>query len=225
MRFSRFLLSVSALVMLSACASIHDDPAKHSDVNNWMNSRPSKLEQKTGYRWPSGYSGQHEKAVKELRNADGNVSVFPLEDDQPAVPNAQLLNDAQMLPAPVIAQDDYGQMMLQLFYRHGSANLTAGERTQIRNVARGIAPGQPVSVTVVGHASTRVDGVEDPVQKKMINFEMAQQRANVVTGVLTEAGVNPAWVIAVSKGDEEPNTVPGGRDQESADRRVEIYKK
>lgn len=224
MRFSRVILSASAAVLLSACASIHDDPSKHSDVNNWMNARPSKLEEKTGYRWPSGYAGQNEQNARELRSRDGTVSVFPVGDVAPA-PEAFPSPVVMTPPAPVMTQDNYGQMMLQLFYLHGSAALTAGERQQIVNVAKNVSPSQPVSLTVVGHASKRVDGVDDPVQKKMINFEMAQKRANVVTEVLTSSGVNPSWVQAISKGDEEANAVPGSRDQESADRRVEIYKK
>lgn len=223
MRFSRFILSVSAMLMLSACGSVHDDPSKHSDFSNWMNSRPSKIGEKT-FKWPKGYAGQHEDIVRELRSADGSVSVFPV-DDTPMAPAPIFETPVVMTPpASLMTQEDYGQMMLQLFYRHGSSALTAGERRQIVNVAKG-AGSSPVALTVVGHASTRVDGVDDPVQKKIINFEMAQKRANAVTNVLTEAGVNPAWIQAVSKGDEQPNLVPGGRDQESADRRVEIYKK
>lgn len=228
MRFSRVLLSVSAAVLLSACASIHDDPSKHSDVDNWMNGRPSRLEQKTGYRWPTGYAGQNEANLRELRSDDGAVSVFPIDQAAPAPKPAVAPDMAPVTMTPPVdmtTQEDYGQMMLQLFYRHGSSALTAGERKQIVNVAKNVSSAQPVALTVVGHASTRVDGVSDPVQKKMINFEMAQKRATAVTEVLTSAGVNPGWVQSVSKGDEEPNAVPGGRDQESADRRVEIFKK
>jgi outer membrane protein OmpA-like peptidoglycan-associated protein len=57
----------------------------------------------------------------------------------------------------------------------------------------------------------------------MINFKMAQKRANAVTSELIRAGVTPDWVVASSAGDEQPNPHRHGKTQEAADRRAEVY--
>jgi len=53
--------------------------------------------------------------------------------------------------------------------------------------------------------------------------KMAQKRADAVTLELHKAGARPAWVQAISKGDEEPNPTPGNMRQNDADRRVDVY--
>ena len=57
----------------------------------------------------------------------------------------------------------------------------------------------------------------------MINFVMAQKRANAVTRELHQDGLAPDWVMASSRGDEVPNPNPGNRTQEAADRRGDVY--
>ena len=103
--------------------------------------------------------------------------------------------------------------------RSASAAIGAADKKELHDIAK-----QNIqSVTVVGHASRRVDGVTDPVRRKMINFQMAQKRADAVVRELKKAGANPSWVQAVSQGDDTPNPDPGAMSQEDADRRAEVY--
>lgn len=220
MRFSRFFMVLSAVLMLSACGTVHDDPAKHNDLSNWLNSRPSKIEEHT-WKMPTGYAGQNNR-LREVKSAGGSVSTFPLEDDMPAPIGSEQQQVVQLSPP---SAGEYGQMAGQIFFLHGSSRLTGPEKRDIASVASSVGSGAPVGITVVGHASQRVDGVTDPIRRKEINYEMAQKRAVAVTRELSKAGVNPAWIQSVSKGDDEPNASPGGRSQEAADRRVEIYTK
>jgi outer membrane protein OmpA-like peptidoglycan-associated protein len=231
MRFTRFVFSFVAVMALASCAARPDGKV---DGWEWLNGRPSAMEKKTDIRMPTGYSGFNAErppivkpvgspAVKaanwnELENynmpndTDVNaVTVYPMD------PAPQ---DTMLLPV-----DAYGQLVQQVYFLHGSAHLTGGEKGDLRNLANSLmnTQSQALAVTVVGHASSRVDGVSDPVRRKMINFEMAQKRANVVTQELNRAGLNPAWVQSVSKGDEEPNMNPGSKSQEAADRRVDVF--
>ncbi len=68
-----------------------------------------------------------------------------------------------------------------------------------------------------------MNNVQDPIQKRMINFKMAQERANAVANEMIQDGLSPSWVVATSLGDEEPNRHRNGKTQEAADRRAEVY--
>lgn len=231
MRFTRFVFSFLAVMAMSACTT-QPDGSQRSDVWEWMNGRPSKTEQNLNIRMPTGYTGFNDErgplvkppgspaAAKppaswnQIENYDmpvaahDNVTVYPVEPQD-----------------TMLAMDDYGHLVQQIYFLHASSHLTPREKSDLRNLAASLIQTQSgaLAVTVVGHASQRVDGVSDPVRRKMINFEMAQKRANAVTNELNRAGLNPAWVQSVSKGDEEPNMNPGNRSQEAADRRVDVF--
>lgn len=160
-----------------------------------------------------------------------SVSVYPLEEDAHGVRPRHVIEQPMAAPMPVQMQESvvveplamgYGEMVSQIYFLHGSAHLGASDRKQLATAARKIDT-RGLSVTVVGHASHRVNTTDDPIRKKEINFEMAQKRANAVTNALISQGVQPSWVMAVSKGDEEPNRNRGRRSQEAADRRAEVF--
>lgn len=226
MRFSRFVLPVLAMMFLAGCASRSDGKV---DGWEWLNGRESHME-KTFGEMPTGYTG-HNKNRPVLKPIYREQGWNQIENYQMPDGEAPVADPVSVYPvdgyedATLYSIGDYGQLVQQIYFLHGSSNLTAGERGTLRSLAQGISQNATanVAVTVVGHASKRVDGVSDPLRRKMINFEMAQKRANAVTNELNRAGLSPAWVQAVSKGDEEPNPAPGGRSQEAADRRVDVY--
>jgi outer membrane protein OmpA-like peptidoglycan-associated protein len=149
----------------------------------------------------------------EAVNYGEDVTVYPVDGAPVAVASA---------PETPAFTGTYGRLVQKIYFPHGSSQIKQMDRKSLKQFAGGVGT-TDVAVTVVGHASARVDGVTDPVRRKMINFEMAQKRANAVTRELKKAGLNPGWVQAVSKGDEEPNDDTVGKDQESADRRVELF--
>ena len=227
MRFGRFVLPVVALMFLAGCTSSRSDGKV--DAWEWLNGRESNTEKTLG-AMPTGYAG-HNKNRPVLKPVFREPGWNQIENYQMPDGEAPIADPVSVYPvegyedASLMSMDDYGQLVQQIYFLHGSSNLTAGEKKALHSVAKGVSQNATagVAVTVVGHASTRVDGVSDPLRRKMINFEMAQKRANAVTNELNRAGLNPAWVQAVSKGDEEPNPAPGGRSQEAADRRVDVY--
>lgn len=234
MHLPRFVAAVSALLLLSACTNtyhgLHDD---YKDYERWAHNQPSRLNDTFG-KIPRGYGGQNAEGVALLK-PDGmgklgaskydwheSAHASAMESPGANVYTPYQSNDSVTVypvdgPAPV-----YGTALEPIYFRHGSSRITSGERRYIGSVADSVKQNN-ASVTVVGHASTRVDGTNDPVRRKEINFNMGQKRADVVSGVLTDAGVDPGMVTAVTKGDDEPNANPGSRTQEAADRRVEIY--
>jgi outer membrane protein OmpA-like peptidoglycan-associated protein len=247
MRLQKLVIAASALLFLSGCTS----DSKFHDFGAWYNNKPSRMEKKWG-PMTSGYFGQNaagravlkppgrEQPTKEDLNpplVDGDivavtpvenesVTVFPVEQDDTGVVPHHMIEEGGAEPAPVYSEPmaaNYGEKVDQLYFAHGSARIGARDHKHLAVVAKKVMKRQSPNLTVVGHASRRVNTTDDPVRKKEINFEMAQKRANAVTNALTQQGVDPGWVMAVSKGDEEPNLHRGKRSQESADRRVEVF--
>lgn len=151
-----------------------------------------------------------------------DVTLFPLDGEAPTYTYTSSPYVGGSASGP--SYDFYGQLVQVLYFQHGSSAISKADKAGLKQLASGVnRTVGDVSVTVVGHASKRVDGVSDPIGKKMINFEMAQKRADAVTRELKKSGVNPSWVRTVSKGDDAPNPAPGTRTQEEADRRAEIF--
>ncbi|MCE9507858.1 MAG: OmpA family protein [Alphaproteobacteria bacterium] len=154
-----------------------------------------------------------------------DVSVFPVDGD--AEPYQDMKYDFTVTAAniPVAMESKLPvQTAQQVFFGYGSAKVEGADRQRLKKLAANInRTDREYRVNVIGHASKRVDHVMDPVKRKMINFVMAQKRANAVTHELYAAGMTPDWVTAASRGDEVPNPHPGSRTQEAADRRVDVY--
>lgn len=220
MRLSKMVLTLSALLVMSGCTNTYDGARDNvRDTLHWMHNEPSYMEKRWG-AVPTGYYGQNKRApllkprastALVWREMDGTpvdqgaVTVYPI-DGAP-----QYADNTQQVYA------DYGQLMQQLYFDHGSAAIGGADRQKLLDLGHSAASQSTAAVTVIGHASTRVDGVADPIRRKEINFEMAQKRATAVMQVLRKAGVTPGWVEAVSKGEEEATG------NESTDRRADVY--
>jgi outer membrane protein OmpA-like peptidoglycan-associated protein/predicted small secreted protein len=167
------------------------------------------------------YSGTSDKTPAPVVYDEGAVSIFPVDGD--AAPYADVEYNSYQ-PGVKMGIAPSGNMAEQIFFAYGSSSVGSGDRGRLHKLAANLnRMGNPYSLNVVGHASKRVDHVKDPIRKKVINFEMAQKRANAVTQALRQVGANPDWVMATSRGDEVPNPNPGLKTQEAADRRAEVY--
>jgi outer membrane protein OmpA-like peptidoglycan-associated protein len=173
--------------------------------------------------WGSGYPQYTapqplQKDTARVIKYNDTVNVYPVDGD--AEPYTQFRPSEQGLGYPVVT----GQMVQQIFFSHGSSSVGKPDRRSLHQLADSMVhSANTYGLNVVGHASKRVDHVKDPVEKKMINFKMAQRRANAVTAELRSAGADPHWIMASSRGDEEPNLHRGSKTQEAADRRVEVF--
>jgi chemotaxis protein MotB len=108
----------------------------------------------------------------------------------------------------------------ELLFSSGSATLDARGRSILERVARQIASEQAI-VSVEGHTDdVRIS--RSLAQRYPTNWELAGARAAVVVRVLSENGVDPTSLRAVSRGPYAPrasNDTPQGRAQ---NRRTEI---
>lgn len=114
-----------------------------------------------------------------------------------------------------------GQLAAIIFFGHGSAELDAGDRRVIADVAT-LQRERGASLRVVGHASSRTHNAT-PEEHQLANVEMSAARADAVLRELLRLGVPAEAARAESIGDAEPvyhEFMPSG---EAGNRRVEIF--
>jgi outer membrane protein OmpA-like peptidoglycan-associated protein len=168
----------------------------------------------------SSYSPPQEPVTNGIVEYNQSVNVFPVDGD--TEPYTQV--NGQNMALSMNTQRPEGDLAEQVFFAHGSAAIAGIDRRNLHELGESLARTTGTyKISVVGHASRRVNNVSDPLKKKMINFEMAQKRANAVTNELRRAGADPSMIVAISKGDTEPNPRPGDRSREAADRHADVY--
>lgn len=237
MKVFKSAISVLGLVLLTGCASGDWSHTSADAVPERTTSPGTPIKsvvQKIADAMPTGYYGQN--SGRKMEQCTGgtmcpmhdaaltpppapvqyneSVNVYPIEDAMPVEDQGPLK----------LGNADLGNLAQQVFFEHGSAKINKADKAALHSFGESLAQSEhDYKLNVIGHASSRVDNVQDPIRKKMINFNIAQKRANVVTRELKSAGVKPDSVIVTSKGDNEPNPNPGDKTQEAADRRVDVY--
>ena len=203
MRISTIVLSLSVMAVMSGCAV--DSPIRTSSL------------------WPTGYHGQHRydhTYNEDFTNPDAPLVV---EQTQATPPMTMAVIEDTSRQMTVMPQSSgYGDLLHESYFRHGSAQLSASDKKALKAVAEDVKVTDS-DITVVGHASNRVDGHASAERKSELNHNISNKRAIAVTRELTSQGVSPSKINAVAQGDAIPNAHPGDKTQEEADRRVEIY--
>lgn len=161
---------------------------------------------------------------------DDSVLVFPVDGD--ASPYAgRHYDDVQT--AHAVFSGEYGRsggqnfsgtslsgvtrMPHRVFFAHGSAHISEGERARLSTWLRKLDPAARARLDVTGHASRRVKG---GAHRQAVNNKIAQRRAEAVARELYRLGGDTVSVL--SEGAGVPNPQPIGMSQEAADRRVDV---
>ncbi len=108
-----------------------------------------------------------------------------------------------------------------IYYGNGSARLSRRDKDVLRQVAE-VQKRENAIVRVVGHASLGA-GSSDPAKTKIVNFEIAYDRARVVADELIRLGVPQDYLFVASASDTKPaysESTPSGA---AANRRTDIY--
>ncbi len=101
-----------------------------------------------------------------------------------------------------------------ILFATDSAALTGALQSDLRVVAQSLNANPNSTVNVIGHTDNTGDA--------NYNFNLSQRRAQAVTSVLINAGVNPARVIATGQGENQPVASNLSEDGRRLNRRVEI---
>ena len=154
---------------------------------------------------------------------DPDVVLFSVESGQP---------DGQLLyPSPTndLAQhtgrsmSKAGTSSASVFFDHGSSSLSAGDKAALSDLVAAVKNKPNLRISVEGHASKRaVETTEN--QRYLVNLKMSVKRMESVIRVLLDAGVPHDAIRAVAWSSNVPNPFrDGGMDEETANRRVEVY--
>ncbi|MBT8411385.1 MAG: OmpA family protein [Octadecabacter sp.] len=119
--------------------------------------------------------------------------------------NAQIVNTGQQLIV-TLPQD--------ILFATNSATLSGGLRSDLTALAASINRYPDTTVNVIGHA--------DNTGSASFNQDLSARRAQAVSSVLIESGVQPFRIRSIGRGEDSPiatNLTPEGR---AMNRRVEI---
>ena len=128
------------------------------------------------------------------------------------------------LPAvqPTVALPTRGSVKVATIqFSVGSANLSSRDRQILRDVFA-LHSQRGGKVRVIGHASSRTRSM-DPVEHKMVNFQVSVDRASAVARELTGLGMRQQDILVDAVSDSNPlyyEVMPTG---EAGNRRTEVY--
>ncbi|SDE32234.1 OmpA family protein [Limimaricola pyoseonensis] len=105
-------------------------------------------------------------------------------------------------------------MPQDILFATDSAQLTGALQSDLRTVAASINNYPNTTVNVVGHA--------DNTGSAAYNQQLSERRAQAVASVLTSAGVSPARVRAIGRGEDQPIASNLNAEGRAQNRRVEI---
>ncbi len=101
-----------------------------------------------------------------------------------------------------------------ILFATNSTTVSGGAQSNLFTLANSLQRYPNTTVNVIGHT--------DNVGDAAFNFDLSQRRAQSVTSILINAGVSPARIRSVGRGEDAPvatNLTPEGRQQ---NRRVEV---
>ena len=119
--------------------------------------------------------------------------------------NVGIVNDGSNLTV-TLPQD--------ILFAFNSTEVSSGARSDLLALANSLQRFPNSTVNVIGHT--------DNVGEAAFNFDLSQRRAQAVSSILINAGVSPARIRSVGRGETAPvatNLTPEGRQQ---NRRVEV---
>ncbi|MGQ0526654.1 MAG: OmpA family protein [Alphaproteobacteria bacterium] len=144
-----------------------------------------------------------------------SVEIFPLDGRMNALMNGSASPSSMNSSFPSAST-------AIIYYAHGSSSLSAADRQLISSLAQS-AKSSTAPVRVEGHASVQSE-IADPVMRKVANLKVSMDRAFKVAEELMQHGVPGDKIETKAYGEERPPAnIPGGKDNDSAARRVEIY--
>jgi outer membrane protein OmpA-like peptidoglycan-associated protein len=142
---------------------------------------------------------------------------------QPTASSQSVIVNEDAIYAAPAARSFSGQAYLAstVYFGHGSANLTGGERQEIARVAQA-ALANGAGVQVVGHASSRTADLSLR-DHEVANLAISLRRAEVVADALIAAGMPANRVLVEAVSNTRPEffeVMPAG---EAGNRRTEIF--
>lgn len=213
MRLTRipFLIAAAALLTVTACAELQDP-------NNPNRNAQSGALVGAGLGAVLGAATGDDPEERRRRALAGAVIGGGAGAIGGAALDRQEAELRRQLGANVDIRNTGEQLIVtmpqDILFATDSAQLTGALRSDLVAVARSLQTYPNTTVNVIGHT--------DNTGEAAYNQALSERRANAVASVLISAGVSPARVRTIGRGENDPiatNLTPEGRQQ---NRRVEI---
>ncbi|MGR3483868.1 MAG: OmpA family protein [Paracoccaceae bacterium] len=207
----RLPITLSAVLALTACATVQDpnNPNRNAQQGALIGAGVGAL---AGLATGDDATERRQQALAGAAlGAAAGGGVGLLLDRQEAQLRAQL--------GPQVGIRNTGDRLIvsmpqDILFATDSASLTGSLQSDLRAVAQSINDFPGTTVRVIGHT--------DSTGSEAYNLDLSQRRAQAVSSVLAGAGVSPARLSTVGRGEAQPiatNDTAAGRAQ---NRRVEI---
>jgi len=166
---------------------------------------------------PDGSTGSisvSNEAGKVLIEAPYHLTNIKDRQSVPTPPAAMEKGKVKAIFSMALAAQPEPPVHFLLYMEKGSPNLTADSMAQISRIIDTIRTRNAHSVSVIGHTDTLGD--------KDTNLKLSAQRADSVSRLLIEKGVDAEKIETTSHGEENPLVKTGDNVSEPRNRRVEV---
>lgn len=129
------------------------------------------------------------------------------------MPEQQIADQFSVVLATLPKQPEH----FLLYFQKGSTNLTAESEAILRRILQTISENNSHAISVIGHSDTDGD--------REFNLRLSKERAQAVSDILTQQGIQPENIICTSHGEENPLVKTADNVSEPKNRRVEVVVK
>jgi len=146
-------------------------------------------------------------------NAPYQATKIPDRNTVPTNPETMDKDQITAIFADAIAIEPAIPIHFLLYFEKGTT-LDAGSQSALPEIVKTIIERNAVDISIIGHADTTGD--------RDFNMKLSTTRAQVVSRLLIEKGVNPEYLEISSHGKENPLIKTGDNVSEPRNRRVEV---
>ncbi len=231
---NKFVCGLTALFMLSACASAvfpdfddNEDDVEVSEGGRVVRDMPKEESSLKADTENAAYEGEEDADEESSEPAE---KVEPAEttpvaaeelDNQPAVVEQAAEEKEVVDELTEDATPNLSYRVETIYFDNGSSAVDRKYNPNLRKVVK-MAKEHNAEVIVYGYASSRTRNT-DPASHKLANFKVSMERAQNVADALKRAGIPAAKISVQALSDSAPayqEVMPEG---ERLNRRAEIY--
>jgi len=136
------------------------------------------------------------------------------KDTAPAAPYAMEKKEVESTFSDALRIQPTRPVHFILHFETGSVNLVSESRNLLPTILDTIKERKSVSISVIGHADT--------AGNKEYNLKLSKRRAQAITNLLLEKGIDQDRIETTSHGEENPRIKTGDNVVEPKNRRVEV---
>lgn len=136
------------------------------------------------------------------------------KDTAPTAPSVMKKEEVESIFSDALRIQPTPPVHFKLYFETGSVGLVPESRNLLPTIMDAISERKSVSISVIGHADT--------AGNKEYNLKLSKRRAQTITDLLIEKGIDQERIETTSHGEENPLIKTGDNVNEPKNRRVEV---